>query len=151
MGDGSMEEMKREVLEKLYLVNADQVKEIATALDVKVADVRKSKPGALRNAVVRYMTSEVLEDLEDEGLSEFLKLNDILNELLESKTKLIAKTEMNATDKSSSDVGVKIKADSEPSVKVTIELHKLKEFRVTGGTVASDKNRLEYMNLCRQI
>ena len=80
MGDASS--LKTLVVMKLGLVTDDDLEAILTSLDLSVSETRRKKDKAVFNAIVRYLTSEDVEDLEDEGLSIFLKLKDSLTEML---------------------------------------------------------------------
>lgn len=78
-----LETVKGEVLQRLQLISPEQVEEVATGIDIEVPESNKTKKEALRNAVLRYLTSETLEDSEDEGAHIYLKLNDDLKSMLE--------------------------------------------------------------------
>ena len=76
MGDASTLKMK------FGLVTDDDLEAILTSLDLSVSETRRKKEKSGFNAIVRYLTSEEVEDLEDEGLSIFLKLKNSLAEML---------------------------------------------------------------------
>ena len=77
--------LKTEVVEKLSLVTDDDREILLTSLDLTVSTERRKKEKAVYNAIVRYLTSKTVEDLPDEGLSIFQKLNDRLTGMVEEK------------------------------------------------------------------
>lgn len=149
--------MRREVVQRLSLLKDEQLEEVGTKLDVSVATSKKGKQGALLNSILRYLTSEAVEDLEDEGLSVFLKLNDEIAEMLKEKPNIKdVKVEENGTvDSEEKD---KEEADTETEDERVVggkqpkmSFHKLREFKITGGVVASGDKSLDYASLCYQM
>ena len=148
--------MRREVVQRLSLLNDEQLEEVATQLDVTVAAPKRGKQGALLNSILRHLTSETVEDLEDEGLSVFLKLNDEMAEMLEVKHDGTThdvkeeESENGRTNVESPDT----EAEDERVVggkQTKMSFHKIREFKITGGMVASGDKPLDYASLCYQM
>ena len=57
--------MKTEVLSKLGVISGDNLEAVLTSLDLTVSTERRKKDKAVFNAIVRYLTSEAVEDLQD--------------------------------------------------------------------------------------
>ncbi len=74
--------VKEEVLVSLRKVSQIQLDEICTSLNVIVADGKKTKKNAVMNAIQRYLSSEEVEDSDDEGLQVFQGLNEQLKTML---------------------------------------------------------------------
>ena len=70
--------VRAEVMNGLQLLTVEQLEEGCTSLGLPVAQKKKSKFDAVLNVVLRHLTSEDLEELEDEGqsVSVLLALND---------------------------------------------------------------------------
>ena len=161
--------VKKDVMAKLGSVTDDQLEEILTDLDLTVTVERRKKENAVFNAIGRHLSSEEVEDLEDEGLSILLKVQTKLTEMLEEEDKKddTTKTEGGNTDatadsksKTASVETVLMKEpevvvkDEKPSTKgaaaqvTRVEYHRLKDFRIEGGTV---NGTLSYRNVCFQM
>ena len=157
--------VKTEVVSKLGLVSDDDLEAILTSLDLTVTVERRKKEKAVFNAIVRYLTSEAVEDLNDEGLSNFLKLEDDLTEMLkeDNEQKENGKTDVkedekpveemkNKDDKRHGDVKTSVAVGATGSSGATgvtkVEYHRVKDFRIDGGTVCGT---LSYRNVCYQM
>ena len=57
--------MKTEVLSKLGVISDDNLEAVLTSLDLTFSAERRKKDKAVFNAIVRYLTSEAVEDLQD--------------------------------------------------------------------------------------
>jgi len=87
-------------------------------IDGKITD-KQGKKSSLLKFVLRYLSSEQIEGLEDEGLSTFLLLQEFIKQLLiatnktldeDNKSELIPKTEETFTD--STNVETKFKPEA---------------------------------------
>ena len=154
--------VKKDVLSKLGLIDEDQLEEILTDLDLTLSTEKRKKSDAVFNAINRHLSSEAVEDLEDEGLSIFLKVQTKLDEMVEEK---ITAAEPSAEKDAPSDkdalktvqekVGDVKSKGMEPEkgataapVTTRVEYHRLKDFRIEGGTV---NGSLSYRNVCFQM
>ena len=75
---GALEALRGEVLEGLQQVDIDTLLSVCGELTINIPDAKKTKKRAVANAVIRYLTSEDLEDLDDEGMSVLKKVDDVL-------------------------------------------------------------------------
>ena len=162
-GKRKMDEVvRKEVMERLQQVGVGELLEIITGLSLTVADDKKTNKRALFNIVMRHLSSEAVEDAEDEGLATFLKLNDDLKEMLEAKGKV--KKEQPSVDSTGTggrgsvtaqviSAGVKDSEVAGMGAGTTkIDFHKLREFKITGGTVGGrGDNAIDYMTLCYRM
>ena len=148
------EQVRSEVLAGVRMLNGSQLEDCCEKLKLTVADAKKGNKRALENVVIRYLTSEDLENTDDEGMSEFLMLNDHIKTLLDMQTtntlnqlsttlsQVMSNTMSGAnTNPPTPTPQVVVKkedADAAPTAAVTttkVELHKLREFKINGGTV----------------
>ena len=148
-----MSEVERNVFQKLPLLNLESLKCVCELLSIQIDEKVSGKPDYILKRVYRYLNSEEVETLEDEGLSIFLKLNDLLKTF---ETPI--KQEKNTTtfDKTlnyeTSDNKNSIKIQEQSTSKNLINVHKLKDFKINGtiGT-AGEKEKLSYTSLSFQI
>ena len=147
------EKLRKEVVEKLHEVNLDQLKEICERLQLTIADKKKDNKVAVFNGIMRHLTSEEVEDSADEGMAAFLKLNDELKLMLEIDDNDDKKKVKKEVGPSGQEMVAKAGSSSTESLtgKARIELHKLREFKITGGTVGGTDNALDYRSLCYQM
>ena len=95
-----------------------------------------------------YLMSEELEVSEDEGMDLFRKLNDELKVMLgEDDDERRVRDEIKLVNVSDVKDKVEVKTES----KSRVELHKLREFKITGGVVGGTDNALDYRSLCYQM
>ena len=158
----SVKSVKKDVLSKLGLISDDQLEEILTDLDLKVTAEKRKKGDAVFNAISRHLSSEDMEDLDDEGLSIFLKVLTKLDEMLEENKNDLKSVENETAEKEekepkSTEDGEEEKAKKKPepvklgasAAAVTrIEYHRMKDFRIEGGTV---NGTLSYRNVFFQM
>ena len=158
--------VKKDVLTKLGLINDDQLEEILTDLDLTVSTEKRKKADAVFNAISRHLASDAVEDLEDDGLSIFLKvqtkLTEMLDEKVDSKSSTVGPTVEIDTPKTVPEVSgtkeepVEKQKNPQPEMGATavpgsmtrIEYHRLKDFRFEGGTV---NGSLSYRNVHFQM
>ena len=79
----SAKSVKKDVFMNLGLIEDDQLEEVLTDLDLVVSAEKRKKSDAVFSAISRHLSSEAVEDLEDEGLSVLLQVQLKLNHLLE--------------------------------------------------------------------
>ena len=70
------------VIAHLRLISLAQVGEICTTLELTIPESKKNNKRAMVNAVLRYLSSEEVEDAEDEGLEIFQNMLRQLKEML---------------------------------------------------------------------
>ena len=167
--------VKTEVVSQLGLVSDDDLEAILTSLDLTVSVERRKKEKAVFNAIVRYLASEAVGDLQDEGLSIFLKLKDDLTEMLkvedgqkeegkievkedEKPVEPVVEEKKNKIDHKHGDAKTSVVVGATGSSGATglsgatgvtkVEYHRIKDFRIDGGTVCGT---LSYRNVCYQM
>ena len=160
--------MKTEVLSKLGVISDDNLEAVLTSLDLTVSTERRKKDKAVFNAIVRYLTSEAVEDLQDEGLSIFLKLKDELTTMIKDEekekddvkpvdVKPVVSTDVENVVKSeeikpkNTDAGMCAGEEKSKAAGVgmtRVEYHRVKDFRIEGGTVCGT---LTYRNVQYQM
>ena len=77
-----MEVLRHQVIEGLQQAEIDVLLVLCAGLDVEVKENKKGNQKAVANAIIRYLTSETVEDLLDEGLVIFTKLDEELQTLM---------------------------------------------------------------------
>ena len=70
------------VIAHLRLISLTQVGEICTALNLTIPETKKTSKRAMVNAVLRYLSSEEVEDADDEGLEIFQNMLRQLKEMV---------------------------------------------------------------------
>ena len=81
---GEMAEVaKKELLQLVPKLTELQLLEVTDGLGLKLSKTKKDRKVALHNLLVRHITSEEVEDSDDEGLALFNKLVTQLKELIE--------------------------------------------------------------------
>ena len=131
-----VEAARKDVLERLQTVSADQLEELCARSKLTVADQKKGIHKALFNIMVRYLTSEAIEDSADGGLDIFTKLLDELKVML-GEEGVIKKEDVGGF---TSENGV-----------TKIEVTRNKEFKITGNVGGKGDDTLDYMSLCYQM
>ena len=136
-----VELVKDEVFSKLQLLDHSQLGQCGVQLNLSIPPNKMGKKTAMRTFILRYLTSE---DVEDDD-----QVDDIFRRLKESIEKMLAdKGKTEAVDK---DISVRTEVeDSSNSVKdevthgnattTRVELARFKEFKVTAGTFGGDEN-----------
>ena len=193
---------KQEVLVLLPKLSEQDLTEVCTGLSLVMKDGKKEKKQAMRNAIRRYMCSEEMEELTDEGLSIFQKLKDNIEDMLQDQMEEEAKSKLedlkqaidNTLSSGSkggigmggfekghdgfgitcSDPNCQIEGCGDkkpiggggPQLTRTLggpplsthapqpnrysSIHKLREFKIVGGTIGGDKG-LDFSSLCYQM
>jgi hypothetical protein len=135
----------------LQQVEIEALLSICEENTIAISDAKKTKKTAVANAVIRYLTSEQLEDMDDEGMSVLKKVDEILRRDRRGGDRRTT----TAMDMSSSSRHSEVKTEDSPEKKTTItkvEFSKLREFKIIGGMVGgTGENALDYMSLCHQM
>ena len=138
---GAAEAIRKLVLDRLQLINAEQLEEICVRKEITVATNKKGEKTSLLNLVLQYLSSDAVES-SDEGLEELSSLNGELMVMLGIEG---VKMEGEAIE-----IGDSKKKTEENKTK--IELTKFREFKITGGTVGGvGENALDYYSLRYQM
>ena len=66
---------KQQLITKLWRLSVEQLNELCTTATIEVPATKKTMLKAMRNAVVRHLSSETIEESEDEGMQLFQQLN----------------------------------------------------------------------------
>ena len=80
---GGMDAIRQDVLEGLPQVEIEDLLVVCAAVNVQVADTKKTNKKAVENALIRYLTSEQVEDELDGVLAIFQKVDSELKAMLE--------------------------------------------------------------------
>ena len=162
---------KTEVEAGLKMLSAAQLEECCGMLGLTVAEGKKGEQKLILNVIKRHLASEELELMEDDGMSVYHKLHDHIKGLVEDQVSKTADQLAAAVTDGGVDLGttfdpfkstepssgtpvqkVKKEEDVEPvgiaPITTKVELSKLREFKVSGGTVPDS---IDYMNLCNQM
>ena len=142
------ETVKKEVVQRLQLVNTSQLTEICDRLHLEIATNKKENQMALFNLVMRHITSEEMEDGPDGGLAVLQQMNEELAVMLELDKKPIAEAEGGKMVSSATIAGTGASGSGETKTK--IELHKLRKFKISG-IVCGGENALDYTSLRYQM
>ena len=163
MTDSETDTVREEVLRMVSLLNASQLAQSCVNLNIRVPPAKKDRRSALFNLVLRYLTSDEVEQ-EDEGLDilrtfkqqveDMLKVNEVKEDVSGTgsgavKTEVIGGSGVTVLENSAMDG--KSQSTTENVTKARIELHKLREFKITGGVVGGGDNQLDYMCLSYQM
>ena len=158
-------QVRSAVIAGVGMLDADQLEDCCKVLSLTVADTKKGNKKALAGIIMRHLNSEVLEDSEDEGMSVFLVLHDHMKTLWDTETtntinqlsQALSQHVPNSTVSNPSVTPVvtvkkedddKTTAAAAAAVTTKVELHKLREFKITGGTVP---DTVDYINLMNQM
>jgi hypothetical protein len=164
------DKVRSEVIAGVRMLGVDQLVDCCEKLNLTVAETKKGIKKSVENIIMRHLTSETLEDSEDEGMAVFLMLNDHIKTLIDAETTNTidqltqTMSQMSSTVKKdeTTPVPVKVEAVVEEraekvekgpgitagAVKTKVELHKLREFKITGGTVP---DTVDFINLFNQM
>ncbi len=149
---------KENLLTKLQGLESTELGEICVGLSLTVPPNKKGKRSAMFNIIVKYLSSDTIEESEDGGLQLF---RDVLKQVGEMKKDI--KSEEKVLDKKDGDKdkteikqsGSKTNDDSKmnPNPRVTERSHmfKLKEFKVNGGLTGDSGNISEFIKICSQM
>ena len=164
-------------IQKLLLqLSEDQLQELAKAISTDAATNPPDSTGdnetELFDYVVKYMNSEQLKGLEDEGLSALLHLQDIVRGIITGvasfqTTEASAEPETlpvpSSTDSRVLDTGVQETPPTRaletppmlPSGLVRLSdvaaLLPQREFKIFGGQISDTSTDMSYSNICKQV
>ncbi len=164
------EMLKAKVLFELQSLTEEQLEQICGTQNVTITGGKKSKIVALRNAMIRYLSSEEVEDSEDEGFALFNAVHEEVEKLIKQNPLSTEAAAVKDEEEDGSGKGVgsemtererKLKREYEnpdqrtnpvrSSAETTIREYskiKLKDFKIHGGTVGGaeglDWNSLQY-------
>lgn len=141
--DGADTEVERDVMFLLGgVVDPAELEEICTVLSLKVPDALKGKVKPLYKLVMRYLTSEEVENMEDQGKKIFLLLRDHLSHSEDWK----GSAEIPGSGEEPT--GSKV-TSSRVSM---VDVQRLKDFKISGTIGCSErKDSLSFSSLNFQI
>ena len=84
-GNEVLGEVKELTLGMLKELNETQLVTIAESLSLEVKEEKKSKKEAMRNLILRHLTSEDIEDSADEGLALYKKVAEEVSTVLDAQ------------------------------------------------------------------
>ena len=141
------EGVRKEVVERLQLASTSQLNELCDRLKLKIPTNKKENQIAVFNLLMRYITSEEMEDSQDGGLAVMQQMNEELSVMLELDRKPMVDGEGSKVVPSAS---ITTDTGTVGEVKTKIELHKLREFKISG-IVCGGENVLDYTSLRYQM
>ncbi len=155
--------VKEEVFVSLRSLSSAQLEEVCTSINVIVPEEKKTKKNAVMNAVQRYLSSEEIEDSEDEGLQVFQQLNEMLKKLLgPAQPSPAVKTEAGVTgggggtstqtssslqQQSATNPPIVAAAPVSQVSSFDVKKIKLRDFKVSG-VVGAEKGNVKWGSLC---
>ncbi len=166
------EELKSKVLQDLGSLTEEQLETLCESQGLTVpANGKRSRRVSLKNALVRFLSSEQIEEKEDEGLEVFTQINEEIEKMLEPK-KPDVKLEIHLEQSKTTTAGgggsrmsrqeeilkqmadeeeAKLNTPSRVGKKLEFTKLKLKEFKICGGSIGAadtagsvDWNSLQY-------
>ena len=179
------QQIRSEVEAGIRMLSVAQLVDCCEKLGVTVADEKKGDQKRVLNILKRYLASEELEELPDQGLDVYKLLHQHIKSLLDDQVSRTADTLAAAVSDEKKNLGttftafeqkvppqedgkvkdglvetvkslglgnLKVKEEEEevavPTITTKVELTKIREFKVSGGTVPES---IDYMNLCNQM
>ena len=157
-----MNVVRPQVVEKLQQVSTAQLLELCERLKIEVPTAKQGKKKALFNLLIRFLSSDEIEEAEDEGLSVMVKLKgelDVMLDIADGGSGINTDGGTDAGGQSSGNGKVKkedgldiANSNVDTGVRTRVEVTKLREFKITGGSVGSgETGALEYMSLSYQM
>ena len=164
MADAS-DEIEAEVLHWLRMVDLDALQKFCVELKVTIPPNKQGNKSLIIKLLVRYLHSEVVEDLEDNGHSIFLKLHSDLKELIDVKQEIIDTARVNTLEQPAdiNNLNEKLKLPGDTEVlggkNVGVELkpcatyiQRFREFKISGSIGGLEqKDSLSYASLSFQM
>ena len=140
-------DVEADVTAKLAQLDAVCLESIMEILELPIKDESKGNRKILLRSILKYLNSEELEEEEDQGLSVFLHLNDVINRSMNSPEKKVRVS--NSEHKFSPNFD---ELKTEPKSESVIDIKKIKDFKISG-TIGGlqEKDRLSYSSLSYQI
>ena len=147
-----------EVCTKLQLLDVDQLNRCCTKLEIIIPPAKLGKKSAIKNLVIKHLTSDAVEDAEN-TISQLIKM---LDEMLvankdEAEKKRESTSSMNSGIGENSKYGdvignLKEFETEHPKQNTTrVEFARLREFKIIGGTLGGAESTLDYRSLCYQV
>ena len=131
------------VVELLRVAGTEHLTEVCGTLNLQVAPAKKDKRGPILKMILRHLSSEEVEDSDDGGLQLLTDVEVRLNGL---GVKIEEDDTTGDQDGNTGNQQVRSSA-----VVTKVDFHKIREFKIQGGTVASGENPLDFRNLCFQM
>ena len=138
------------VLMEIKRCNAAELEDLCTKFKVIVPATKKGNQTALVNLMLRMMSSEDVEDLEDGGEELFRTIMEAVTEM-KGVREIVTETVKVQTPAKELKTEAPETSEVPTSSKTKIELTKLREFKIVGGTIGSTDGGLEYLSLSYQI
>ena len=171
---------KENLLTKLQLLEPKELGVVSIALSLTVPPAKKGKKSAMFNLIVRHLSSEDIEESDDNGLQVFQDLLKQVDEILKKNAKTEGTEADKTNDKGDSDSkgdGGKKGSRNEKSDSSTSDekdkdkddkkngknrdeeryerkgfmFHKLKEFKINGGIAGNSGNIVELQKIIYQM
>ena len=151
----SADKVELEVFTLLKEVDAAALEGLCQGLSIVIPTAKQGNTSLIIKLIMRFLHSEDVEKLEDEGFSIFLKLHTDLQEILGKKGE-------NNTDVNKDHVNKDVKVepvtpnnqyDSLTDIKPQFQLHRFREFKINGtvGGETDQKDTLSYISLSFQM
>ena len=143
-----------EVTSMLQECTLDQMLQVCQTLEIEVAEEKRGRRLSVFNIIIRHLASEEVENAADSGEDLFRRASAELHRIIDIDRPVIE--DQNVPPAEEDPVAEHIKTEprsergTERGMKTKIELTKLREFKIVGGTIGSEGG-LEYMSLSYQI
>ena len=163
------------ILDKLKACSVAQLGEVCVTLDIQIPPTKTGKQGPIKNIIRNHLTSEDIEESEDNGLALLKAVEKRLNELVGTKKADPVKeevAEVSKEDKKGVGTSKMSSSEEESAVKKEVKvengsmmsssdvnainvprysLTRLRDFKIKGGTVGLEEGSLDYVSLSYQI
>ena len=143
------EKLQDEVLQKLPLLNVEQLEECCTQLAIPVPPAKKGKRTAIRSLVLTYLTSEDMEQ-DGDAVEVLTQMKESLDKMCEGKLPAAIAVAEVAQKTSVKTEESKVNSGGDKSGVTKIELARFKDWKVNAGTFGGE-NHVDYCSLCYQI
>lgn len=144
------EELLDEVLVKLQALEVASLEEICVNLKLNVPANKRGKKQAVKNVIIRHLSSEEVEDSADGGEAFLNQLDMELGKRLKTvKSKSLKQEPESGGGSGSTSSDAKDKGNVAAGI-VEIKYHKFREFKIAG-QIGSDGEGLDYWSLSHQV
>ena len=143
--------VEAEVLQLLRKVDLDVLQGFCDELKITIPETKQGNKSLILKLIVRYLHSEHMEGLDDQGLSVFLKLQSDLKDSLAGKSLGEQKTDI---DKTGIIVDDKVSGEQNQDEKGKhfVQIHRFREFKISGSIGGVEqKDTLSYSGLSFQM
>ena len=152
--DGGVDPLEPEAVESLCweklagITDPEKLQEICAGLEIQVPATHVGKRNFLYKLLLKHLNSDAIAGSEDEGMSTFLKLSDLLKDI-SLKVHSPSGSESGEDDDRKIDIKIEPKMNDKNAF---YEFQKLKELKINGkiGGVG-EKDKLSYISLSYQI